>query len=203
MQFIYEAFNLNNFCFYICFSIFPEIFYLIYFTINDIFHRVCWIHLLYWLWIKYWNSPHICYDIVNSTVRKMCVYRRHKYKNTDKWNCLYVILLKGSSCDNNCISKINFCIHSHIGYLLVTEHPAIRIQSCCFSFKFQYFLWRSQNPGNRSLGSVLRKKKANLAFDSFIIAFDFRGWFVVRGRAKLNNFKMNGIIHLCGFMNIF
>lgn len=159
MQFIYEAFNLNNFCFYICFSIFPEIFYLIYFTINDIFHRVCWIHLLYWLWIKYWNSPHICYDIVNSTVRKMCVYRRHKYKNTDKWNCLYVILLKGSSCDNNCISKINFCIHSHIGYLLVTEHPAIRIQSCCFSFKFQYFLWWSQNPGNRALGSVLRKKK--------------------------------------------
>lgn len=43
-------------------------------------------------------------------------------------------------------------------------------------------------------------RKANLTSDSFIISPDFLGGFTFRGKVKQNNFRMNGRIYLCEFM---
>lgn len=97
--------------------------------------------------------------VLSIVLSEKCVFAEDtNIRNCDKWNYSYFILFKGSSCNKNCISSMSFCIHLHIGYQLKAEHPAIRIQSCCFSLKFQYFLWRNQNPGNRTLGTRFRKK---------------------------------------------
>lgn len=94
-------------------------------------------------------------------------------------------------------------VHTYLYiFTSIVEDLTVRSQLVCFEFISQNFLGRNKSSGIKDTGEWV-DTKSNLTSDSFIIFFDFGRSFVLKGKVKLNNFKVNARICLCEFMDSF